>query len=108
MQAVVETAEAGKQTFQNILSLRQEMDKKVVLLGRRAENASNLILHLYGEPAITVNEVAQVLGISYFSANQLVSALVEADILEEVTGWQRNRVFYFRRYMQIFNTKDNI
>jgi len=108
LQAVVETAEVGKQTFQCILALRQEMDKKVVLFGRRAENASKLIKHLYGDPALSVNEAAGILGVSYFAANQLMNAMVEANILEEVTGWERNRVFYFRRYMQIFNAKHNI
>ena len=39
LQAVVETAESGKRTFQRILALRQELDAEVIKLGRRAENA---------------------------------------------------------------------
>ena len=108
LQAVVDTAEAGKQTFQSILALRQDIEKRVVMFGRRAENARNLIIYLYGTPAVTVNRAAEILGVTYFTANQLINSLVDAEILEEMTGWQRNRVFYFRKYMQIFNTKNNI
>ena len=78
------------------------------MFGRRAENARNLIIYLYGTPAVTVNRAAEILGVTYFTANQLINSLVDAEILEEMTGWQRNRVFYFRKYMQIFNTKNNI
>ena len=106
LQAVLETAEMGKNTFKQILTLRQEVDRKVVTLGRRAENARNLITRLYVTPAVTVNHVADLFGMKYLTANQLVSSLVEIGILEEITGWQRNRVFLFREYMQIFSEKN--
>ena len=38
LQAVTTTVESGKLTFQKILALRQGVDKKIVKLGRRAEN----------------------------------------------------------------------
>lgn len=106
LQALVATAESGKRTFQNILDLRQEMDRSVVKLGRRAENARRLIILLYGNPAITVNSVAERLGLKYYTANQLVSTLEEMGILTEVTGYQRNRIFIFERYVDIFRGED--
>jgi Fic family protein len=99
---VVETAESGKRTFQDILALRQEMDRRIVTLGRRAENARRLMMLLYGTPAITVNSVSEQLGLKYYTANQLVSTFTEVGILKEVTGYQRNRIFIFQSYVDIF------
>lgn len=102
LQAVVETSESGKRTFQRILALRQELEQEVVKLGRRAENARQLIMYLYGTPTITVNKAMQLLNIKYVPANGLITTLASMGILEEVTGYQRNRIFLFRRYFDIF------
>lgn len=108
LQAVIETAENGKRTFQRILTLSQEMDALIVTLGRRAENARTLVYHLYQEPFVTVNQVAELLSIKYYAANQLVKTLVDIGILQEETGWQRNRLFAFRRYLNLFSDENEI
>jgi len=102
LQAVISTAEHGKLTFQRILSLRQETDKQVVTLGRRAENGRQLIMHLYKKPTVSVNSVMDILGIKVNPARQLIVALQDLGILSEITGYKRNRVFVFRRYLDIF------
>jgi Fic family protein len=102
LQAVIVTAESGKKTFQQILALRHELDSEVVKLGRRAENARQLIMYLYGTPAITVNKAMALLGINYVPANSLIAALAEIGVLAEITGFQRNRIFILRRYIDIF------
>jgi len=101
LQAVVETAESGKKTFQRILSLRQELDQKVVKLGRRAENARKLIMHLYSYPAVSVNEVIKLQNINKNPARDLIAALAD-------TGYRRNRIFAFRQYLDIFMEKNDI
>ena len=102
LQAVVDTAEKGKITFDNILSLHRNIENDLVKLGRRAENARRLLMHLYQSPAITVKQVEEVLGIQYYAANMLISSLVEMEILVESTGYARNRVFIFKRYVDTF------
>jgi len=108
LQAVSETSESGKRTFQRILALRQELDREVAKLGRRAENARRLIVYLYGTPAVTVNKAMELLGIKYVPANSLIAALAEMGILEEVTGYQRNRIFILRRYIDVFRIENGI
>ena len=107
LKAITETAKSGKQTFHRILKLRQEVDAKIVSLGRRAANGHMLVRFLYQKPHVNVNQVATHLNLSYAAANKLVSAFVELGILEEDTGWQRNRTFVFRKYMQLFADKSD-
>ncbi|MBF0140191.1 MAG: Fic family protein, partial [Magnetococcales bacterium] len=54
---------------------------------------------------VNIGQVASELGLQYQAANQLVAALGELNLLEEVTGYQRNRFFRFRPYLDIFQAE---
>ena len=103
LKAMIDTAQNGKETFEKILALRHELDEAVFTLGRRAENAQRLIRHLYGTPAITLPEIENVLEINRNPARELLSGLENLGILQEVTGFKRNRIYRFQRYLDIFS-----
>ena len=48
----------------------------------------------------------ELLQVGYVPANQLIGKLVEMGLLEEVTGNQRNRVYLFGRYLDVFRDED--
>jgi Fic family protein len=100
--AVIETASKGKQTFIEIMKLRDEVESKILTFGRRAENAKTLLIHLYQRPLISVNEAAEILVISHQSASNLIKQMEEHGILSETTGYQRNRMYLFSRYFRLF------
>lgn len=102
LQAVIDTSEKGKDTFQNILRLHRSTESNLVKLGRRAENARKLLMHLYQNPVITIKQVQSLLNLNYIPANQLVNSLVDINILQETTGYSRNRIFLFRNYIDTF------
>lgn len=102
LSAVIEIANKGKLTFQAILTLRHEMDALVLGYGKRAENAQALLNRLYNRPAITANDTAALLDVSHQAASALLKKLVEDSVLVEITGYQRNRVFIFSRYLRLF------
>jgi len=102
LDAVIETAESSKQTFQQIMALRNQLESQMVTLGRRAEKARALLVLLYRRPAMTGKDIAKALGVTPRAANGLVDQFVALGILEEMTGYQRNRVFFFRKYIQLF------
>ena len=102
LQAVSETAENEKLTFQKILALRQDLEHQIVTLGRRAENSRRLISYLYERPAVSVDGVMKALKINKNPARDLIKAMEAQGILEEVTGFRRNRIFIFQKYLDIF------
>ena len=104
LSAVIDTASKGKETFQSILLLRQEMDTLVLGMGRRAENAQQLLSQLYKRPSTTVHDVSELLGISSTAATNLIKQLQSDGVLREITGYQRNRVYLFERYITLFGT----
>lgn len=100
---VAETAENATQTLSNILELKAGIENKIATdFGKKGMNANLLLQYLFIKPVIHVKQVQEHLGISYKAANQLVSDFVEADILKEVTGNSRNRVFSFTGYIKLF------
>lgn len=104
LSAVIETASKGKQTFEGILALRHEVDAQAFGYGKRAENVQTLLKHLYRRPAVTAGQASEILGVSHQSASALLNKMAEDGILNEITGYQRNRVFMFTRYLQLFRT----
>jgi Fic family protein len=100
--AVVETAQKGKQTFQNILHLRSEFENKILTLGKRTKNAHTLLTFLYGKPVVTVSDIATYLQVTHQTANHLIKDFEKLYILKETTGYQRNRLFIFDKYLKLF------
>lgn len=100
--AVVETATSSKNTFMAIMALRHKVEHQILTLGKRAENAKKLLLHLYQRPMVSIGEVAQMLGLTHQSATALVKQLESLNILVESTGYGRNRLYLFKRYFDLF------
>jgi Fic family protein len=100
--AIIQTAEKGQQTFRNILILREQIDGKVITLGRKAANARKLILSLYQKPVLTGFAIAKILNVTPRTANALINDLERLDILKEQTGFKRNRIYAFEEYLMLF------
>lgn len=99
---VAETARSSKRTFEQIIRLRNVSEQVVMEFGKRAKAGLELLRALYSNPIASVNKVAELLGMTHQSANTLVKKFVDAEILEEITGFRRNRLFLFSRYVEIF------
>ena len=103
LEAVIVTANNGVQTFQDILSLKQEMDAIVVSFGKKAHNASKLLEYLYQKPIVSINDIIEPLEVSKQTASVLVKEFEEKGILVEITGYERNKLFVFDKYLSIYS-----
>lgn len=104
---VQETAQKAMKTLQAIMELRNDTQRTILQLGRRAENAGTLITHLYQDPIISVPAAAELLSISHQSANILISELEKLGVLKEITGFERNRLFRLEKYVALFETQED-
>ena len=100
--AVRDTAAKGKETFEDILSLRSEVEQTTLSLGKRAENARQLLNHLYRRPFVTPNEASQMLNITHQTASSLIRNFEELDILKKWGKVGRNQGYVFGRYLALF------
>lgn len=100
--AIIQTAEKGQQTFRNILTLREQINGKIITLGRKAVNARKLISYLYQKPVLTGSAIAKNLNVTPRAANALITDLERLEILKEQTGFKRNRIYAFEEYLRLF------
>lgn len=101
---VYEVSQEATQTARDILSLREKhRDMILKQLGRAAGNGIHVLERLYSRPMITVKVVRDLTKTSYPAANNLVKKLVQIGILNEQTGFNRNRVFVYTDFLKLFN-----
>lgn len=104
LDGVIASAESSKEKFRLIGELREDYQRRLMHMGRRAKRTSELLDYLYEQPVVNVARVASLLGISPSNANALVAEMVEEKILKELTGYSRNRLFILDEYVQIFRS----
>jgi len=102
LNGVAQTATKGKEVFQQILALRTQAEHAILDLGKRAALALQALQYLYQQPIVDARGLGMGLNISVPTANNLVNALIDKEILEEVTGQQRGRNYAFVRYLNLF------
>lgn len=102
---VRETAFNSIQVFKDILSLKEHIEQNVLsnFSAQRQHNARQLIQTLYKKPLIDIKQTALLLNVKTNTASSLIKDLVKLNLLEEMTGKQRNRLFVFKPYLMIFN-----
>jgi len=81
----------------------QELDTIVVNFGKKAHNASKLLDYLYQRPIISISDIIEPLEVSKQTANVLVKEFEEKGILKEITGYERNKLFAFDKYLSIYS-----
>lgn len=106
LSGVVETAKSGVTTFDSIMQLQKTLDIKLKTLGNRSVDARLVIESLYSRPVIDVNRVEKIIQKSNVSAYKLIASLEELEILHEITGGQRGRLYIFKDYVDLF--KDSL
>lgn len=102
LEGVVMTARNSIETFKKIMALRSEYDKQIMMLGRQAQHAHTLLLHLFSNPIVDVKDAARVCDVSFNTANTLLLKLTEKKVMKEMTGSSRNRLFALWEYLNLF------
>lgn len=98
---VGEVAREAEQTARQIVQLRENIRKRAQV-ARMSASALRLLDHLFERPIINVNVARDQLEVSYVAANGLIRELCELGVLSETTGGNRNRIFRFGPYLDLF------
>jgi len=103
--AIVESAGKSAHTLHQVLSLKEQVEnEKIVTLGRKLYNAQQFHKFLLEQPIVKIQQVADKLKITPKAANALVTDFMKLSILREATGYQRNRIFIYQEYLDLFET----
>jgi Fic family protein len=100
---VVETADEAVETARQLLTLFDNDRARIRTLGRSA--ASMLHVHdlLQRQPIIGIVPASRSLKITHPTVMKAIANLQKLDIVKELTGKRRGRLFAYSRYMDILN-----
>ena len=99
---VIETAKGGVETFDKILKLKKQTEDKINTLGTRAGHAKVILDELFKRPAINAAKIRDLTGLSKPSVYKLIEQLESLNILKEITGAKRGKIYFFDDYIKLF------
>lgn len=102
LNGVAQTATKGRDTFQQVLALRNQAEQQILQLGKRTPNARQALSVLYRKPMVTAADLERELGLSQPTVNALLRDFMKLGLLREVTGAVRNRLYVFESYLELF------
>jgi len=101
LRGVAETADEATVTAERIFELRER--HRALAMQHAGANGLALLSELFRRPLVNVRHVAQQLDIAFQTANRLVAKFTELELLVEVTGQQRSRMFRYDPYLALFS-----
>lgn len=89
---------------QHVLSLYEDCRKRLKQGKRVPDEAARILDHVFANPFISTARYAKRMEIGYHRASRGVDFWVEADLLKEVTGQRRNRIYVAEDLLQLMST----
>lgn len=99
---VLEISKKGRRTMQAIQALREAVELQCLTLGKRAPNARRALTLLYRRGVVSARDIETELGVTSATANAIIRDFVKLQILQEITGMRRDRLYVFDRYLRQF------
>ena len=103
---VIETSKLSIQVFKDIIQLKTAIENKIPQMGSRAEKGFQMLRILFQNPIINSIKLVEEMNIASSTANRLLSEFEKLGIIEEYTGFRRNRKYIFKDYFEIFNNNE--
>ncbi len=102
---VIEISKKGVEIFDSILQLQRNLEAKIQSLGSRGNEARKVIDYLFLQPIIDASKIGAITGKSRATNYKLIDELEKLDVLKEITGAQRNKLYIFNDYMELFKNE---
>jgi Fic family protein len=101
---VIEISKKGVQTFNGILQLQKILENKIMILGSRSNEARKVVESLCRQPVTDASRIGQITGKSKATNYKLLEDFEKLGILKEITGAQRNKLYVFHEYLELFRS----
>lgn len=104
LSGIIEIAKQSTNTLYKINNLKCEVDDLIINnIQRKTQNIINVIDYIFKKPIINADEIIKNLQLNKMTAYNIISKLENLGILEEINKTQRNKVYRFTKYINLFN-----
>jgi Fic family protein len=102
---VVQTAKEARETMEKIIDLREKYEQTIMSgMGiKRQKLARQLLNKLYSKPIVTINEMMALVPMTFPTASAIAKDFEKLGMFTEKTGRKKDRIFYLREYLDLFN-----
>jgi Fic family protein len=103
LRGVIETCKNSNRSLKGIIALKKEYEeKRIYSLGKKVKTAKILFDYLFQQPIVDAEMVSKQTGQSLVSSYKLLDDFLNLEILKEMTGAKRNKLFVFEAYFNLF------
>ena len=103
LEGVEKIASNAVETAKRLLSLFQQDERKIQGMGRSASTTLRVFRVLCEHPLVTLSNICESTGLSFPAGSKGMKRLEKLNIVREITGQRRNRVFAYQQYLSILN-----
>ena len=102
---VIETSKRSRDTLEAIVDLRKKYEDTIFSgMGiKRGKLGRQLLLKLFSKPVVTITDIAEMLSVTFPTASAIASEFQKLGLFTEKTGKKKDRIFYLREYLDLFN-----
>ena len=103
LEGVQRTADEAVSSARGLSAILDESRRQVEGIGRGARSALSVLQALGGHPIISLPEASRVTGLSFPAVSSAMDRLVDLEIVRELTGKRRNRLFVYTAYLALLS-----
>lgn len=103
LQGIYDVSQAATGTARSILNLREEHRQAAGQKLAGSAYGLRLLDFLFERPIVNIRLVENHLQCAYITASKTVEHFVKLGFLKEITGWQRNRLYRYEPYLNLFD-----
>lgn len=102
---VVETAKDSRATLGKIIALRKKYEVAIEdgMSMRRQKLGKELLKKLFSQPVVSIRDIESMLSVTFPTASALAGDFQKLGLFTEKTGLKKDRIFYLKEYMRLFN-----
>jgi len=101
LKGVLYVADEACETSHKIISLQAEDKTRINKAYRKSSKLVSMHEKLFDRPIISVKDIAKMMDVTFPTANDMCMKLINLDILKEITGKARSRMFAYKNYLDI-------
>lgn len=102
LKGIYKVSRSATETARKILNLREHHRTNLVEGFSASTNGLKLLDYLYEKPVFSVRMAQKHLDCTYTTAAKVVGQLEKAGLVVEITGQQRNRLYRYSPYLELF------
>ena len=101
LRGVASVAREACRTSSKIIDLKNKDKNKILKACKETSKAAVFYEKIFDRPIVSINDVMKIMNTTFPTATDICKKLIRLDVLKEITGKERNKLFAYKKYLDI-------